>query len=75
MTHFGRDNWTFLAAAIAMGATVVRIGFEDSAYLEEGKSAEYNYQLVEKIVALIRAMGLDAATLQEAREILHLKKR
>jgi len=30
---------------------------------------------VEKIVALIRAMGLDAATLQEAREILHLKKR
>ena len=41
---------------------------------------EYNkvdkaYQLVEKIVALIRAMGLDAATLQEAREILHLKKR
>ena len=58
-----------------MGATVVRIGFEDSAYLEEGKSAEYNYQLVEKIVALIRAMGLDAATLQEAREILHLKKR
>ena len=75
VTHFGRDNWTFLAAAIAMGATVVRIGFEDSAYLEEGKSAEYNYQLVEKIVALIRAMGLDAATLQEAREILHLKKR
>ena len=54
---------------------MVRIGFEDSAYLEEGKSAEYNYQLVEKIVALIRAMGLDAATLQEAREILHLKKR
>ena len=21
VTHFGRDNWTFLAAAIAMGAT------------------------------------------------------
>ena len=75
VTHFGRDNWTFLAGAIAMGATVVRIGFEDSAYLEEGKMAEYNYQLVEKAAALIRAMGLDVATPQEAREILHLKKR
>ena len=75
VTHFGRDNWTFLAGAIAMGATVVRIGFEDSAYLEEGKMAEYNYQLVEKAATLIRAMGLDVATPQEAREILHLKKR
>lgn len=75
VTHFGRDNWTFLAAAIAMGATVVRIGFEDSDYLEEGKTAEYNYQLVEKTVALIRAMGLEAATPQEAREILQLRKR
>ena len=75
VTHFGRDNWTFLAAAIAMGATVVRIGFEDSAYLEEEKTAEYNYQLVEKTVTLIRAMGLEAATPQEAREILQLRKR
>ena len=37
VTHFGRDNWTFLAAAIAMGATVVRVGFEDSHYLAEGR--------------------------------------
>ncbi len=75
VTHFGRDNWTFLAAAIAMGATVVRIGFEDSAYLDEGCTAEYNYQVVEKLAALIRAMGLEPATPDEAREILHLKKR
>ena len=75
VTHFGRDNWTFLAAAIAMGATVVRIGFEDSAYLEEGRMAEYNYQVVEKLVTLIRAMGLEPATPMEAREILHLQRR
>lgn len=75
VTHFGRDNWTFLAAAIAMGATVVRVGFEDSAYLEEGVQAEYNYQIVEKTAALIRAMGLEPATPAEAREILKLKKR
>lgn len=74
VTHFGRDNWTFLAAAIAMGATVVRIGFEDSPYLDENTNAEYNYQVVEKLAALIRAMGLETATPDEAREILKLKK-
>ena len=75
VTHFGRDNWTFLAMAVAMGATVVRVGFEDSAYLAEGESAQYNWQIVEKLVTLIRAMGLEPATPDEAREILKLKKR
>ncbi|MDO4305329.1 MAG: 3-keto-5-aminohexanoate cleavage protein [Eubacteriales bacterium] len=73
VTHFGRDNWTFLAMAIAMGATVVRVGFEDSAYLSDGVNAEYNYQVVEKLAVLIRAMGLEPATPDEAREILKLK--
>ena len=75
VTHFGRDNWTFLAAAIAMGATVVRVGFEDSDYLDENSRAKYNYQVVEKAAALIRAMGLEPATPREARDILKLKKR
>lgn len=75
VTHFGRDNWTFLAAAIAMGATVVRVGFEDSAYLNEGQMAEYNYQIVEKLAALIAAMGLEPATPDEARKLLHLQRR
>lgn len=75
VTHFGRDNWTFLAAAIAMGATVVRVGFEDSHYLDEGVDAEYNWQVVEKLVNLIRAMGLEPATPDEARQMLNMYKR
>ena len=74
VTHFGRDNWTFLAMAIAMGATVVRIGFEDSAYLSETENAAYNYQVVEKLSSLIYAMGLETASPAEARTILHLKQ-
>lgn len=73
VTHFGRDNWTFLAAAIAMGATIVRIGFEDSANLDENTRAASNCQLVEKLVLLIRAMGLEPATPDEARVILKLR--
>ncbi|MBQ8554556.1 MAG: 3-keto-5-aminohexanoate cleavage protein [Clostridia bacterium] len=70
VTHYGRDNWEFLAAAIAMGASVVRIGFEDSAYLADGVKAQYNHQLVERLVTLIRAMGLEPATPDEARRMM-----
>lgn len=70
VTHYGRDNWEFLAAAIAMGASVVRIGFEDSAYLSQGVQAQYNHQLVERLVQLIRAIGLEPATPDEARRIM-----
>jgi len=72
VTHYGRDNWNFLAAAIAMGASIVRIGFEDSAYLAPDKNAGYNYQLVKKLAALIRSMDFETATPKEARELLKL---
>lgn len=70
VTHFGRENWNFLAGAIAMGASLVRIGFEDSRYLTNEKVAMYNYELVEKLAALIHAMDLEVATPMEARKIL-----
>lgn len=73
VTHFGRDNWTFLAAAIAMGATLVRVGFEDSRYLEEGVAAEKNYQLVEKLANLVRAMGMETATPEDVRSMLNIQ--
>lgn len=74
VTHFGRDNWNFLAAAIAMGASIVRIGFEDSHYLSPQENAQYNYQLVEKLAALIRAMDFETATPDEAREIMGIRR-
>ncbi len=70
VTHYGRDNWDFLAGAMAMGAGIVRIGFEDSAYLAPGENAQYNYQVVERLVRLIHAMGLETASPQEARQIM-----
>ncbi len=71
VTHYGRDNWEFLAAAIAMGASVVRIGFEDSRYLAPDREAAHNYEEVEKLAFLIRAMDLEVATPEEARKIMH----
>ncbi|HJA67937.1 MAG TPA: 3-keto-5-aminohexanoate cleavage protein [Candidatus Mediterraneibacter cottocaccae] len=70
VTHFGRNNWNFLAAAVAMGASIVRIGFEDSCFLTENENAEYNWQLVEKLASLIRAMDFEPASPEEARTIM-----
>lgn len=75
VTHYGRDNWDFLAAAIAMGATVVRIGFEDSRYLAPDRWAAYNFEEVEKLATLIRAMDLEVATPAQGREILHIREK
>ena len=74
VTHYGRDNWNFLAAAIALGAGIVRIGFEDSAYLAPGCEARYNYQTVERLATLIRAIGYEPATPEETRKILGTRK-
>lgn len=58
------------AAAIPMGVGVVRIGFGDSAFLDSGEYAEYNRQVVERLVRLFRAMGPEPATPVEARRIM-----
>lgn len=73
VTHFGRDNWEFLAAAIAMGATIVRIGFEDSKYIGDQQVATYNWQLVDKVATIITSMDLQVATVAEARKILNIR--
>ncbi|MBQ8654722.1 MAG: 3-keto-5-aminohexanoate cleavage protein [Clostridia bacterium] len=75
VTHYGRDNWEFLAAAIAMGASVVRIGFEDSDYLTENTRAQYNWQLVERLALIIRSMGLETATPEETRVLMGTQPR
>ncbi len=78
-SHWGLNNdlmqgFQMLACALAMGASVVRVGFEDSFYYAPGKLAATNAVLVEKLVELIRIMGLEPATPQEARQIFGLDK-
>lgn len=70
VTHYGRDNWWFLSAAIAMGASLVRIGFEDSKFINKEVSAVHNYELVARLRQLIEAMGLEVASVADARVLL-----
>ena len=68
--HAGMHDFALLATAIGMGASVIRVGFEDSPYFAPGKAAETNAELVEKMVSLIHQMGYQVATCDEARKIL-----
>lgn len=50
----------------------VRVGFEDNVYLSRGVLADTNAQFVERAVTTGRMIGREVATVDEAREILHL---
>ncbi|MGI6751219.1 MAG: 3-keto-5-aminohexanoate cleavage protein [Anaerovoracaceae bacterium] len=67
-----KTTMAIASAAIVMGGHI-RIGFEDTIYIEKGVLAESNGQLVEKIVKLARLLGRDVATPDEARRILSLR--
>jgi uncharacterized protein (DUF849 family) len=53
----------------------VRVGLEDNIYIERGKLAPSNAALVEKAVQIIRLLGYDIESPDEARAILRLKAR
>ncbi|OLC45620.1 MAG: 3-keto-5-aminohexanoate cleavage protein [Chloroflexi bacterium 13_1_40CM_4_65_16] len=67
----GLKQWALVAAAITMGGNV-RVGLEDNFYLEEGRMAKSNGELVEKAARLSRDLGRAVASIEEARRILGL---
>ena len=70
----GRHQTRLVTVGAIMGGNV-RVGLEDSVYLEKGRLAESNAQQVEKIVRILRELSLDVATPDDAREMLGLKGR
>jgi len=66
----GRQQMPMVAQAVLLGGHV-RIGLEDNLYLEKGVYAS-NASLTERAVQIIRLLGTDIATPNEARGILGL---
>jgi len=52
----------------------VRVGFEDNIYIEKGKLAKNNAELVANIVKIARTIGREIASPNEAREMLGISK-
>lgn len=68
----GRHQMPFLTQAALMGGHV-RVGLEDSLFIERGVLAKDNAEQVAKIVRILGEMGKAPATPAEARAILGLK--
>jgi 3-keto-5-aminohexanoate cleavage enzyme len=65
------DQWRMVAAAIGIGGNV-RVGLEDNFYIDSGRMASSNGDLVEKAARMIRDQGREVATVEECRERLGL---
>lgn len=70
----GREEMPMVATTWLYGGHV-RVGIEDNVYLEKGVLAEKNSQLVEKAVRIIKDLGGEIATYEEARKIYDLPQR
>lgn len=70
ITHAHRKDFEIIEAALDLGAVTVRIGFEDSSYLNPATQVDSNLPLVEAVADMIRSKGMIPATPSEARKML-----
>lgn len=67
-----RNHFRMVGAVLAMGGQV-RVGMEDNVHIGPGELARGNGQIVEKAVRIIREIGFEPASPDEAREMLLLR--
>ncbi|MCI7605276.1 MAG: 3-keto-5-aminohexanoate cleavage protein [Spirochaetales bacterium] len=72
--HEGMNDLSLLAAAISFGATGIRVGYEDGFYLGENRTAS-NSELVAAAAELVKMMGCEVATIDEAYNILEMHRK
>jgi uncharacterized protein (DUF849 family) len=68
----GRMEFALCTVGMLLGGNV-RVGLEDNLYLEKGKLARSNAELVEKMVRIANEFGKEPANPEEIRKILGLK--
>jgi uncharacterized protein (DUF849 family) len=70
----GRSEFPVVAQSWLYGGHV-RVGMEDNIYLEKGVLAKSNAELVAKAVNIIKQMGGEIASTDDARAMLNLEKK
>ncbi len=70
----GRKQWALIAVAPTIGGHV-RAGLEDNFYLPDGEMAKSNGELIDAAATLVRMVGGEPASIEEAREIMQMPYR
>jgi len=71
IVSIGRHQLPLSTMAVALGGNI-RVGMEDNVFYRRGELAKSNAQLVERAVRIVRELGREVATPEEAREMLHM---
>lgn len=69
----GRAQFSICTQSLLIGGNV-RVGLEDNIYLDRGVLAPSNAALVERAVRIVRDLGSEVASADEARAIIGLKR-
>ncbi len=69
----GKQHLPILYAALAMGGNV-RVGMEDNIFYSAGQLAKSNVEFIDRTKRIVKELGKELATPDEARAILGLKK-
>lgn len=73
ITHARREDFSMIEYALDLGASMVRVGFEDSDALGGGKRAGSNALLVKHVMGILGKKNLAAANPAKARRILGIR--
>jgi 3-keto-5-aminohexanoate cleavage enzyme len=71
VVSIGKYQLPLSTMALALGGNI-RVGMEDNVYYSHGVLAVSNTQLVERAVRLVRELGREIASPEEARDLMHL---
>ena len=71
-TQAHREDWEMVKTALDMGASTVRIGFEDSDMIAPGVHVDNNAALIAKVSDIVKSKGMMPMTPDEARAMLHI---
>jgi len=74
LVHDGMQDFSLLLAAACIGAGTVRVGFEDSFFYQQGKTAQSPSELVERLVDILARIGFEPMTPAEARTMMHIAR-
>lgn len=72
ITQAHRVKNDLLCAALGLGARTVRVGFEDSDFIDEGRRAKTNAPIVENMAKILSIFGKEPMTPAEARKFLRV---
>lgn len=74
LIEHARSDFSLVAVALALGASWIRVGHEDSPQRSDQKDQRGNAVLVREVREFIESLGYEIASSQEARRILGIRE-